>query len=631
MKANETWARTTANGSASFSRTMLVAIEPSTLCALLALTVWCGMRSEPTSAAAPAAPTYEIAFASLGPINADMFTADADGNHATPLLPHAGFDGNGSFSRDGQWIVFTSERDGSYDIYRARPDGSALERLVDDPAYDDQATLSPDGQSLAFVSTRSGQADIWILELATKTLRNLTSHPAGDFRPAWSPDGQWLAFTSDRDSRKPKVDFVLRHSTEIYLIRADGTGLRRVTQAQTFAGSPAWSGDGKQLLFYEAELLEVGKINSVTRLRGITQIATIDLATNERRVLTTGPGEKWSPRFVAADRIAYVSGGPEGGLQFINGITGVRGEVRVPGWSPDGRRMVFHRDVEHEWPPFQRWHSKDPQFRLVRTGIFPAYAPSGDRLLSNDAPGAKPSKNILAMNADGSEPSVFVPGGEKTALAPVWSPAGDRVAFAFGSFFQTQLGPAVADIAVVNRDGSGLRLLTDGSGNFSFPSWSPDGGQIVYRASGKDNLGLVVMTVATGAVRALTPGSSHDNFPAWSPQGDRIAFTRFFDSDYELYTIKPDGTDARRLTKIPGNDAHCSWSPDGEWLAFVSARGGFKDEAALHPGNAQQYGDLYVMRANGSDVRQLTDTPFEEGTATWAPVRRQPLTSVRNN
>lgn len=130
------------------------------------------------------------------------------------------------------------------------------------------------------------------------------------------------------------------------------------------------------------------------------------------------------------------------------------------------------------------------------------------------------------------------------------------------------------------------------------------------------------MTVATGAVRALTAASSQDNFPAWSPQGDRIAFTRFSERDSELYTVKPDGTDARRVTNEPGNDAHCAWSPDGQWLAFSSARGGFKDEAALHPGNAQPYGDIYVMRADGSDVRQLTDTPFEEGTVTWAPLRR---------
>jgi Tol biopolymer transport system component len=284
------------------------------------------------------------------------------------------------------------------------------------------------------------------------------------------------------------LTFVLQQSTEIYLARADGTQLRRVTQAQKFAGSPTWSADGKHLLFYEAQLGELAKVNSVTRQRGTMQIATIDLATNDHSVLTTGPGEKWSPRFVAADRIAYASGGPEGGLEFVTGIAGARGEVSAPSWSPDRRRMLFHRDVEpHAWPPFQPWHSKDPQFRLVRTGIFPSYAPSGDRLLSNDAPGARLTKNILAMNADGSQQSVFVEGGEKSPLGPVWSPAGDHVAFALGRFFQTPLAPTMADIAVVNRDGSGLTILTDGSANFGFPSWSPDGGQIVYRASGKDN------------------------------------------------------------------------------------------------------------------------------------------------
>ena len=79
-------------------------------------------------------------------------------------------DQNASISHDGQWIVFSSRRDGSTDIYRVRPDGSDLERLVDHPTYDDQGQLSPDGKRLAFVSTRSGQADIWVLELETKKL-----------------------------------------------------------------------------------------------------------------------------------------------------------------------------------------------------------------------------------------------------------------------------------------------------------------------------------------------------------------------------------------------------------------------------------------------------------------------------
>jgi Tol biopolymer transport system component len=196
------------------------------------------------------------------------------------------------------------------------------------------------------------------------------------------------------------------------------------------------------------------------------------------------------------------------------------------------------------------------------------------------------------------------------------------VAFAYGHFFQSVLGPAIADIAVMKSDGTGLKLLTDGSGNCAFPSWSPDGKQIVYRTSGPNNKGLFIIELETGKTRALTPGSSHDNFPVWSPKGDRIAFTRFHEGDYEIYSVNVDGTDPRRLTNQPGNDAHCAWSPDGEWIAFTSARGGFKDESVLHPYNPQPYGDIYVMRADGSEIIQLTDNPFEEGTVAWKPASR---------
>lgn len=156
-----------------------------------------------TSKHTPMASSFAIAFASFAPLNDDIFVSDADGSNAKPLLAHPALDYNASFSSDGRWVVFTSERNGSADIYRVHPDGSALERLTDHPAFDDQASLSPDGRSLAFVSTRTVQADIWVLDLKTRALRNLTNHSGGDFRPAWSPDGKWIAFSSDRDSRLP--------------------------------------------------------------------------------------------------------------------------------------------------------------------------------------------------------------------------------------------------------------------------------------------------------------------------------------------------------------------------------------------------------------------------------------------
>ncbi|MEO8177287.1 MAG: hypothetical protein ABI895_00505 [Deltaproteobacteria bacterium] len=573
---------------------------------------------------------YEIAFTSFAPLNTDLFIAAADGSQPRPLVPHPGLDYDASFSSDARWVVFTSTRAGSADIYRVQVDGSRLEHLTNDPAFDAQGALSPDGSQLAFVSSRSGQADIWLLTLATGTLRNLTHSPAGDFRPSWSPDGRWIAFSSDRDSKRPRFAFSTLHSTEIYVMRADGSAVRRVTQQDAVAGSPAWSADGKQLVYYEAEIAELQKIRSPLRTRGTTQIVSLDLASNERKVLTSGPGEKWSPRWLSDGRLAYASGGPEGGVELGSGGPGARGQVQGPSWSADGRWLVFHRELEDRWPPLRAWPSRDSSFQLLRSGIFPSFSPSGDRLVVNDERAAIVRNSILLMNSDGTQRSILFSNPEQSAVGPAWSPLGDRIALSVGRFFAAVQGPVTADLAVINADGSGLEILTDGSGNSGFPSWSQDGRRLVYRAGSKEKSGLLILDLASRTSSVLTSGPSHDSLPAWSPQGDRIAFMSDRDGDYEIYSIALDGSDLKRLTSSPGNDAHPAWSPDGKWLSFISARGGFKDESALHPHNPQPYGDLYVMRANGSDVRILTDDQFDDGTPTWRPSPRRTSPGARS-
>src|SRR6187431_385365 len=89
-----------------------------------------------------------IVFTRLGPSQTRLFVSNADGTGERPLLDADSRDYNPAWSRDGQWIVFTSERNGSADLYRVKPDGTGLQRLTVNPAYDDQADFSPDGQKL---------------------------------------------------------------------------------------------------------------------------------------------------------------------------------------------------------------------------------------------------------------------------------------------------------------------------------------------------------------------------------------------------------------------------------------------------------------------------------------------------
>ena len=221
------------------------------------------------------------------------------------------------------------------------------------------------------------------------------------------------------------------------------------------------------------------------------------------------------------------------------------------------------------------------------------------------------------MDLDGSNSNrIFKVKDEKIlALKPAWSPDRNWIVFGAGSFFHDRTNPA--RLMMMHPDGSDLHELATGPASSGFPSWSPDGKRLVYRVGDESERGLRILKLDDGSITSLTTG--YDNFPAWSPTGDLIAFTGKRDGDFDIYTIRADGSALKRLTTTPGNDAHCVWSPDGKHLLFSSARFGFKDEAPLGDNSPQPYGELFVMNADGSDQRPLTDNQWEEATPAWEP------------
>ena len=591
-----------------------------------------GTAAALTLLAAGAAAAQETIFVDQwSPTESVLFVADADGANPRKLVAGSERDYNASFSVDDEWVVFTSERHGSADIFRVRADGMGLERLTDHPAFDDQAALSPDGRSLAFVSTRDrGSTDIYLLDVPTGEVRNLTDAPGGDYRPSWSPDGRMIAFSSER-GKPPRMAagrWEHIHEPSVYVMRADGGGVRRLTGDGRLAGSPEWSADGRRVVFYELAVEDSFRARGLGgQARVESRIVSVDVASGERTEHASGPGLKLSPQFLAADRVGWLAkSGPVATLAFSDGGKGAAGDIGNPAWSHDGRRVVYQQGpiatIARPRAPGEVLAGRDPGFELRYASGFPAASPDGRRLVVSERTGrGRPDDRtgLAVWGTDGADPRRIFR-GDGSVMSPQWSSDGEWIVFGAGGYFgarRTRPGR----VMVVRPDGSDPRAVTEGPLNAGFPSFSPDGGEVVYRVWGDTAEGLRIVSLADGTVRTLTTG--YDNFPAWSPRGDLIVFSRLAGGDFDIFSIRPDGSDLRQLTTTPGGDSHPAWSPDGAHILFSSSRHGFKDEAPMHD-IPQPYGELFIMRADGSEQRALTDNRWEEGTPAWVPAEGAP-------
>jgi TolB protein len=226
-------------------------------------------------------------------------------------------------------IAFVSDAAGSNDIVVMNADGSGRENVTTGPEADTDPAWSPDGRLLAFV--RDGA--VHLVRADGTGLRRLTVGTS----PAWAPDGERLVFTR-RTGR----------GADLFVIRSDGSGLRRLTRTVAAESEPEWSPDGRSIVFVRAART------------GSAHVYVMRPGGGGVRRVTTGAAEDQSPTWSPdSRRLAFVRDDEALGISrvFITSVKGGRPHPLVdelkldpeatfesnPSWSPDGKRIVFVR------------------------------------------------------------------------------------------------------------------------------------------------------------------------------------------------------------------------------------------------------------------------------------------------
>jgi len=213
------------------------------------------------NAACPPPPDYSRGY--VWPIDEyDIYFANPDGSDRIRVTDNPGYDAEATLSPDGSTIVFTSTRDGDLDIYAMNADGTNVRRLTDAPGYDGGPFFSPDGSMIVYRAyhptdsaeladyrsllaeglVRPSVLSVFVMNADGTGKRRVTDLAGASFAPFFHPSGDRIIFSSNQHDPRGR-DF------DLYLINLDGAGLERVTQHADFDGFPMFSPDGRSLVF----------------------------------------------------------------------------------------------------------------------------------------------------------------------------------------------------------------------------------------------------------------------------------------------------------------------------------------------------------------------------------------------
>lgn len=489
-----------------------------------------------------------------------------------------------------------------------------LTQLTTDPGYEGEPTFSPDGETIAYVSDRSGNFEIYLKQISGGPDVNLTNSSADDVQPAFSPDGKQIAFVSSREGGTDIVTFFAPGSAaiggDIWVMPALGGSPHRVAKLGNF---PSWTPDGSAVVYASGPWFG-RKIYRVPTVGG--EPKEIPVRFSEGAVLhaqypSYSPDGRW---IVLQDQ------------EQVLVVPGTGGEAKAiargqrPLWNVDSSAILYSNtetgkneslwqipfstakgEVSGPASPLTVGHGQDTQAAVSQDGKYVAFsvqessfnlellpldAESG-KVLGGPRPLTQGNNIIYGMDfspdgqwvAYGSRQSrlwkISEAGGTPIPLSldpayndggPRWSPDGRTIAFSRTVTSDAppargvQQGTALWQMA---PDGGHPEKLLDGISN---GVWMPDSRGFLYVNMAERK--LFYLDVNTKTSKELFSDAGIMPIFAVSPDGKWIVYQSTSSGNADIRAVPFAGGESRVVAATPRQDYHPSFSPSGKWLYF---------------------------------------------------------------